>query len=207
MPAPQEAKSPIAEPAAIGLYAVCVLLAGLTAVTGPFLRRYSGAPYVASAPAARAAIRSFLHTCRYSTRGSNAPRFIDLGAGSSELVLDAARAGFQGRRVELNRWLVLRSRLRAYGLPAEQRKRVEFKKQDLWTNQMREEDVVAVFGVPDMMERIRVMVENQCKDECIVCCNTFPIPGWTAMRKTGVVWFYNVGQQRRRDIAGSVVGG
>lgn len=183
--------------AATGFYAVCTLLAGLTAATVPFLRRYGGAPYVASAPAARAAIRTWLQTYQQSTRRPSPLRFTDLGSGGGEFVFIAAKAGFQARGVELNWWLVLRSRLRAYQLSAELRNRVEFKRQDLWTSHLDEEDVVVVFGVPDMMKRVGELVERQCKNGCIVCCNTFPIPGWKPMKKKGGVYFYNVGDQRR----------
>lgn len=201
MPAtsPSDTGKWVANPASVGLYTVGTLLTGLVALTAPFLRRYGGAPYVASAPAARVAIRAALESKQGSKRAISPLRFTDLGSGSGELVLEAAKVGFQARGLELNRWLILRSQLNARSLPAQIRCRIEFQRRDLWTTDLEREDVVAIFGVPDIMEGVGEMVEERCKDDCLICCNTFPIPGWTVSKKNGGVYFYSVGEQRRRN--------
>lgn len=190
-PTPEQASPPSI--ASVGLATVCTLLASLTVLTTPFLRRYTGAPYVASSPAARAAIRAALHERRGAHPSHAPPRFTDLGSGSGELVLDAARAGFRARGVELNLWLVLRARASAWRLPDDVRARVEFAWQDMWTCEVGDEDVVAVFGVPGIMERVGGLVEG-CHEGCLVCCNSFAIPGRKAKGKRGGVYFYSVGR-------------
>lgn len=191
-PTGQSSSSPAAE---IGLYTIGALLTGLTIATVPFLRRYSGAPYVASAPAARHAVHNFLKAHRQTLPEQPSPRLTDLGAGSGELVLDAATAGYDARGVELNGWLVLQARMAARRLPSEVRGRAQFEWRDLWQCGLEREDVVVVFGVPDIMERVGEMIARECKEGCVVCCNSFPIPGWTALKKSGGVWFYRVGDR------------
>lgn len=179
-----------------GLYISSTLLLTLTAATVPFLRRYTGAPYVASAPHSREAIRRFLQAQKHLPYTPHQPRLTDLGAGSGELVIDAAKMGYIARGVELNIWLVLRSRFRAISLPEPTRSRVSFQRRDLWTCGLHAEDAIVVFGVPAIMGRLGELILAECKDECVVCSNTFPVPGWAPLSRSGGVWFYNVGDQK-----------
>lgn len=193
---PQESAS---NPAKIGLYASGTLLFGLTVLTAPFLRRYTGAPYVPSAPHSRKAICRFLRAHKHLPHVPDPPRLTDLGAGSGELIIDAAKVGYVARGVELNSWLVFRSRLRAMSLPEPLRSRVRFQKRDLWMCGLHEEDVIVVFGVPSMMKRLGELALAECKDECVLCSNTFPVPGWVPLSKGGGVWFYSIGDQKLRE--------
>lgn len=184
--------------AKIGLYTSGTLLLTLTAITFPFLRRYTGAPYVPSAPHSREAIRRFLRAHKRLPHIPHQPRLTDLGAGSGQLVIDAAKAGYVARGVELNVWLVLHSRFHAMSLPEPVRSRISFQRRDLWTCGLHVEDVIVVFGVPSIMERLGDLMLAECKDECVVCSNTFPVPGWVPLGKSGGVWFYSVRDQNAR---------
>lgn len=167
-----------------GLFAATTLLGLVFAGSIPFLRRFTGAPYVSSSVSARRAIGTALHT--HVHRGGHV---IDLGSGSGEILVDAAvRHGLHGTGYELNLWLVAASRVRAWRAGVNDR--VSFKWKDMWTADVASADAVVVFGVPDIMARIKAKINSECREGCLVCCNTFPIPGVAQLSKSGGVWFY-----------------
>lgn len=183
--------------AAIGLTAVTTTIVALTALTAPFLRAFTGAPYVASAHAARNALNvhlgahaATLQAAKPHVRPAGKPRMVDLGSGSGELVLDAARRGYNAIGYERNLWLVLLSRYRAYrrGL----HRHAHFVCADLWSVPLHRFDAVVVFGVPSIMARVAQKVRAECQDGCLVCSNSFEIVGLPRGQRIGGVWFYSV---------------
>lgn len=188
----------IAEVAATGLSIVASTAVVLTLVTAPFLRRFSGAPYVASSRTARHTIRRFVReeVLRRKAMEARVPRLLDLGAGSGEIVLDAAAEGCLARGAELNIWLVIAANWRAWRRGLHQLGYVEWC--DMWSTEANGYDVVTVFGVPCIMDRIGKKMLAEAKDECTVCSNSFAIPGWTG-QNIGNVWFYKVRDQRFPD--------
>lgn len=178
----------------IGIVTVSASLLTLHIGVLPFLRRFSGAPYVSSSVKARSAISEALrHRASVRTKDGRPrprPRMIDMGSGSGEIVLDAARSGFAATGYELNTWLVALSRWRAWkaSLP-----HARFVRSDMWTASLHGADAIVVFGVPGIMDRIGAKVANECPRGCLVCCNSFPIKGWRPMHKKAGVWFYDVG--------------
>lgn len=181
--------------AQLGLTVAATAAVTLTALTLPFLRRFTGAPYVASAVASRQAISTELRNHARSHKpqpNAKRPQFIDLGSGSGELVLDAARAGYQAHGVELNPWLVLAARWKARrnGLSH----LTSFHWHDMWHVDVSHAHAVAVFGVPDIMERIGSKLQAECHTGCLVCSNTFKIPHWSIVCHRANVWFYLIHQ-------------
>lgn len=177
-------QEPSTSVAKTGLFAATTLLGVVFAGSIPFLRRFTGAPYVSSSVSARRAISTALRT--HVRRGGHV---VDLGSGSGEILVDAAvRHGLRSTGYELNLWLVVASRVRAWRAGVTDL--VSFKWKDMWTADVASADAVVVFGVPDIMARIKVKINSECKEGCLVCCNTFPIPGVTQASKIGGVWFY-----------------
>ncbi|KAI0562238.1 S-adenosyl-L-methionine-dependent methyltransferase [Gracilaria domingensis] len=181
--------------AAAGLTTIACTTAVLGLITAPFLRTFSGAPYVTSSNLARHTIRRFLREeALKRTKIREAPlRLVDLGAGSGDLVLDAAEEGWIAKGAELNIWLVLTANWRSWRRGLLARASVEWR--DMWTTKVSEFDVVTVFGVPSIMERVGAKVLEEANTGCVVCCNGFEIPGWKG-RRAGDVWFYEVSDQR-----------
>lgn len=173
--------------ASVGLGATVATTAALLVFTAPFMRRFTGAPYVASSQHARRAIAQHMRKLRESRNGEL--RLTDLGSGGGELVIQAATIGFRARGVELNPWLVALSRLRAWRARARQS---SFRRQCLWSTPLNNEDVIVVFGVPAMMSRLADKLANECKPDAWVASNTFELPGWRAERRVGGVYFYVV---------------
>lgn len=180
----------------VGLAAATTSIALVAMGTAPFLRRFTGAPYVSSSVAARKAISKAIREHYNGHREARRMVLVDLGSGSGEIVLDAARAGYSAKGFELNVWLVALSRWRAWraGLSPSQAK---FVWGDLWKSDVAKADAVVVFGVPDIMKRVEVKVASECDDGCLVCCNTFALRGMTESHRSGGVWFYKVRRGRR----------
>lgn len=171
----------------IGLGVTISATAGLCIITAPFLRSFTGAPYLASSNLARRTIANHLRNLRNSS--STPLRLTDLGSGNGELVLVASNAGYSARGFELNRWLVLASRYRAWKSGS---KTATFSRQCLWTAGLHNDDVVVVFGVPSMMERLGVKLQDECKPGAWIISNTFPLPGWKASYSKSGVHFYQI---------------
>ncbi|GFR31101.1 ATP synthase subunit C lysine N-methyltransferase, partial [Trichonephila clavata] len=108
---------------AIGTFgAVAVsLLAGSLPFVLPAFRRIC-LPYV---PATDNQIQHVISLLK--TRKGN---LIDLGSGDGRIVLTAAKIGFPAVGVELNPWLVLYSKAKAFYLGLN--KKAVFKRQDIW---------------------------------------------------------------------------
>ncbi len=170
----------------IGLGTTLVASLGLCAVTVPFLRRFSGAPYVASSQSARNAISRHIKQIRRAREGNL--NLIDLGSGSGEIVLHAATSGFRAHGVELNPWLVALSRWRAWRGGIHD---ATFSQRCLWSTPLHEQDVVVVFGIPDIMSQLSTKLEHECKpDGAWIVSNTFRLPNRQPVRTESGVHFY-----------------
>lgn len=220
--------------ARVGLTVAGTMLTATMALTLPFLRRFSGAPYVASSTAARTAILQAVQrhvgdtttarrhivasaTCpsRNSATSASADRththaspsvsgspsvtsqrarkVIDLGSGSGDVVLTLADNGIHATGYDLNPWLVLLSRYRALS-SAKRRTYARFVWGDMWTAPLRDADAVVVFGVPSIMRRIGDKMAHDAQQGCLLCSNTFKVPGWRNVAHAGGVWFYRIGE-------------
>lgn len=172
-------------------YTVCALTSGVALLTIPFLRRYTGAPYVPSTLTAEGVIARSWHGLRHRHPPAH---MIDLGCGNGRLLTAAARDGLVATGVELNPWLVMLARRNAYMQGHGDKVTVLWK--DLWTVQVDHADIVVVYGVPSMMEKVGNKLRAECRNDCVICTNMFPIPGWNACRIEKGVWVYKIGEQR-----------
>ena len=87
------------------------------------------------------ALQKFGHT-----RGS---KLVDIGSGDGRIVHLAAEKGYQAHGIELNLWLVLYSRFRAFRLGL--RSTATFSRQDLWKSNFASYDNIVIFGVEQMV--------------------------------------------------------
>ena len=51
---------------------------------------------------------------------------------------------------------------------------------DLWKTKLHQYDVVTVYGLPPIMQRLGHKLEQELKPGSIVVSNVFEIPGWRA---------------------------
>ena len=96
---------------------------------------------------------------------------IDLGSGAGALVRAAVREGgfSQATGYEVNGALVAYARLRSLFSPGE-----NFKLQSLWEADVSDADLVFVYGVPPMMERLQLKLSRELPVGAHVVSNRYP---------------------------------
>ena len=105
-------------------------------------------------------------------------RLIDLGSGDGRIPRAAARRGASALGVEIDAGLVARARslTRLEGL--EQRAR--FVRDDLFTVSVRDADVVTLYLLPDVNERLKPKLLSEMKTGARVVSHAFDMGDWPA---------------------------
>ncbi|KAH6559943.1 hypothetical protein BASA50_009033 [Batrachochytrium salamandrivorans] len=141
-------------------------------------------------------------------------KFTDVGSGDGRVVLAAAHWGRHrpssttghsplifGKCVGIERnmtlwgWSILAARC-WHWLPAS---RVMFRKQDFWSVDLADSDVVMVFGVPSWMTKFGEKFERELRPGTMVATNKFPIPGWHPLVTDTEISIYRIGMHRRNS--------
>lgn len=163
------------------------------AVATPFLTpalRKICLPFVPATTKQIANVVKMLH-CR---RGS----LVDIGSGDGRIVIAAAKEGFTAVGYELNPWLVWYSRYRAWREGVQDS--AKFYISDLWKVTFSQYSNVVIFGVPQMMLRLKEKLALELEDDARVIACRFPFPGWTPDHVTGegvdTVWAYDISTLR-----------
>jgi len=126
---------------------------------------------------------------------TKALRVIDLGSGDGRIVIECAKHGIQSHGVELNPWLVLYSKYKAYREGVH--KLASFQRKNLFKVNLADFDAIVVFGVDSLMPLIEKQVSRDCnrmdKQVRLVACR-FPLPNWEPFASFGSgidqVWLY-----------------
>lgn len=168
-------------------------LVAVYAVATPFLipaLRKICLPFVPATTKQIANVVKMLH-CR---RGS----LVDIGSGDGRIVIAAAKEGFTAVGYELNPWLVWYSRYRAWREGVQDS--AKFYISDLWKVTFSQYSNVVIFGVPQMMLRLKEKLALELEDDARVIACRFPFPGWTPDHVTGegvdTVWAYDISTLR-----------
>lgn len=191
---------------------VATVAVGFSVLTIPFitpaLRKHT-LPYI---PATPAQIKNVFKSIRLYSESNNiknalpskgtSPKLVDLGSGDGRIVFEAAKRGFQATGVELNAVLVLYSKFIALKNWSNKSSKEDlilfqprFKRADFWTLNMKEYDVIVVFGVQEMMKDLASKLKSEIKaDTLIVSCRN-PIPNFKSVfnidDEIDSVWIYN----------------
>lgn len=174
-----------------GIIATCAVggsLCALYAITGPFVApalRKVCLPFV---PATTAQVTNVLSVLR-----SRSGTLVDIGSGDGRIVIAAAKVGFRAVGFELNPWLVLYSRYRAWKEGVNHR--TSFHISDLWKVSFSQYSNVVIFGVPQMMEQLEAKLQSELQTSAKVVACRFPFPTWTPDHMAGegidTVWVYD----------------
>lgn len=117
---------------------------------------------------------------------------LDIGSGDGRIVIEASRHGFQSTGVELNYWLVLYSRYKAW--KEGQWQSTAFLKKDLWKTDMSKYDNIVIFGADTLMKDLEDKFDREITDSCQVMAARFPLPSWEPVSVIGegldTVWVY-----------------
>lgn len=112
-----------------------------------------------------------------SPRAPPPKRFIDLGSGLGEAVIEAHKHGFEAQGVELNPTLFLMSSLNALRqagpLAFVQQPRLGFALANMWSVQLQDYDVIMAYGVQSSMARLTQKMANEAKHGAVVVLYRF----------------------------------
>ena len=105
------------------------------------------------------------------------PVLYDLGSGDGRVVIEAARHGYQAIGIELNPALVAFSYLWSKvdrvkrGWP--QGAQARFQRRDLWQTDLADADVVLVYGLTPIMDRLSAKLIQETNPNVVVISNVF----------------------------------
>ncbi|KAM9844777.1 ATP synthase subunit C lysine N-methyltransferase-like isoform 2-T2 [Aulostomus maculatus] len=108
-------------------------------------------------------------------------------------VIAAAQRGFQASGFELNPWLVLYSRHKAWREGVYQS--TSFHISDLWKVSFAQYSNIVIFGVPQMMDQLELKLASELPSTAKVVACRFPftncVPEHTAGEGIDTVWVYD----------------
>lgn len=107
--------------------------------------------------------------------------FIDVGCGDGRLVMEAAKRGMNGYGYDNNYWLIGVSWVRALRTPSVL-PRVSFRAADMWRQDISHGDVVMIYGVNYIMDRMGTKFEKELAPGTLVISSRFPVnrEGWSS---------------------------
>ncbi len=103
-------------------------------------------------------------------------RLIDLGSGDGRIAIAAAKRGARAMGVEINQRPVSRARLNAE--MAGQKDNARFVRDDLFAVSLREADVVTLYLLPQINERLRPKLLTEMKPGARVVSHAFDMGDW-----------------------------
>jgi hypothetical protein len=175
---------------AIGGVALGFSIIAIPFVT-PALRKHT-LPYV---PATDKQIENVFKTINLIKKTSNKQRLslIDLGSGDGRIVFEASKRGFEATGVEINFFLYLYSRFKAFSFNTNPRPM--FKRANLWNVNLGNYDLIVLFGVQEMMKDLSVKLNKEIKPDTTIITCRFPIHDYKEIYslEDGVdsVWVYD----------------
>ncbi|KAI8926808.1 hypothetical protein BC831DRAFT_399473 [Entophlyctis helioformis] len=167
--------------------------------------RETGGPWRGQPGYTVPAIAPTTTTATTTTAVPPALKFVDMGSGDGRMVFAASQYGrsatAQGAPfmfgcavgVERNFTLWAWSNVVArcwHWLPP---RRARILKQDFWQTDLRDADVVMVFGVPAWMTQFGAKFEQELRPGSLVATNKFPIPGWHPLVTDTEISIYRMG--------------
>ncbi|MEN3748285.1 class I SAM-dependent methyltransferase [Sphingomonas sp. HF-S3] len=103
-------------------------------------------------------------------------RLVDLGSGDGRIPIAAARRGATALGVEIDHRLVTRARSLAQ--IADQSARARFLRADLFTVSLRDADVVTLYLLPDVNEKLKPKLLNELRPGARVVSHAFDMGDW-----------------------------
>lgn len=113
---------------------------------------------------------------------------LDLGSGDGSQVIALAKAGAIAYGYEINPVLVWWSKYRIYraGLS----KKAFIYRKDFWKADLSQFDVITIFGVYYMMDKLEKKLMRELKPKTRVVSNYFKFPNWKPSKQDNNVYLY-----------------
>ncbi len=115
-------------------------------------------------------------------------RILDLGSGDGKIVLALANHGFSAVGVEINPWLVRKSRQAASRLGL--KNRATFIRQSFWKVDYSKYDLIFLYATSYIMERLERKLQAELKPGTRVVSNHFTFPNWRHKNQENDVFLY-----------------
>lgn len=121
---------------------------------------------------------------------------LDMGSGTGDILLAAAKKGAHAYGVEINPFLVWVSRFRAShaGLASQ----ITVLRGDMFTAKMPSVDVVTMYLPSNMTARLRQKFIDELPIHAIVVSNGYAMPDWTPIETRDGVFVYRVSDIRNQ---------
>lgn len=108
-------------------------------------------------------------------------RAVDLGSGDGRLVIALAQAGALAHGFEVNPILAIWSKLKIKKLGLQNNAKIFVK--SFWGQDLSQYDVVIVFGMTHIMDRLETKLKKELKPEALVISNVFQFKGLKLVNK------------------------
>jgi hypothetical protein len=162
---------------------LCIVLIIFIVTFGlPF---FTGAPFAVST---RYKINKIMPFVKEAMAGREKLSAVDLGSGDGRIVIALANAGLTAYGIEINPFLAWfsRSRIRMAGLKG----KAFIVRKSFWQDDFSQYDIVVLFGVFYIMEKLEKKLLAELKPGAIVICNHFYFPTWVPMKQDGDIYIY-----------------
>jgi SAM-dependent methyltransferase len=107
-------------------------------------------------------------------------KFLDLGSGDGRTLLAAAQAGAVSEGFEISIVPYLVAAVKIFFSQVKIKPKNIF--HDFWNINLGEADIIFVFLLPRIMNRLKEKMEKELKPGARVICYTWPMTGWTPAR-------------------------
>jgi ribosomal protein L11 methylase PrmA len=116
-------------------------------------------------------------------------RIIDLGSGDGKLVIALARQGCAVDGIELNPWLVWRSRrlIKRLGL-----KHTRIFWGSFWNTNFSQYDTIVIYGIKHIMEPLGNKLQQELQPHSYIITNFFVFPQWKPIDKMSRAKVYKI---------------
>jgi len=113
---------------------------------------------------------------------------VDLGAGDGRVVVCLAKAGLEAHGYEINPVLVLLAKINIRKAGLRGKAFIHFK--NFWQEDLSRFDVVAVFGIGHIMDKLEKKLDKELRKGARVVSNSFSFPNWKPSKKEKGVFLY-----------------
>lgn len=113
---------------------------------------------------------------------------VDLGSGDGKLILALAAKGADATGLEIDdeRSSLSADRIRTAGL----QNKARIVKGSFWRHDLSPYDLIVLYGVPSIMERLQLKITNEAKRTVRIVSNHFEFPGWRPQEVRNSVLLY-----------------
>jgi len=113
-------------------------------------------------------------------------RVLDMGSGDGKLVIALAQVGLQATGIEINPWLVWRSRQKIKRLKLQEKAQIIHG--SFWSYDISPYNLLVVFAIKHVMPRLEKKVQAELKPGARIISNFFVFPNLKIeVRKKGIV--------------------